>query len=170
MRGIQKILEVVVFWQCCIHFLPQFLAYLLYIDHFLSSDYLYLCLQTRDCYWCASYFLCLSVQLLSLIFIRVPVVKFTFRINILDLPCFVSMVWYLDCEASGKLGQLFSASFIWEFCKMSESGLLWVMGFRHESILNANLLTGLVSLIRWISSYLTMIAKVLYYLILLFSL
>lgn len=96
MRGMQKILEVVVFWQCCIHFLPQFLAYLSYIDHFLSSDYLYLCLQPRDCYWCASYFLCLSVQLLSLISIRVPVVKFTFRINILDLPCFVSRSSWFD--------------------------------------------------------------------------
>lgn len=90
----QKILEVVVLWQWCIHFFLQFLAYLLYIGHFLNSEYLWLCLQTRDCYWCVPYFFCLSVQPLSLVFIKVPVVKFTFRINISDL--FFSMSSWFD--------------------------------------------------------------------------
>lgn len=132
----------------------------------MNWDCLWLCLQTRDCYWRVPYFFCLSVQLLSLIFIKVPVVKFTVRINISDLSffCFYElMVWYFDCEAFVKLGQLFSASFVWVFCKMSEIWTHLGDGISTWNILSPNLLTGLVSLTIWISSHLTMNAKVLYY-------
>lgn len=56
-----------------------------YIDSFLNSAYLRLCLQTRDCCCSAYYFLCLRTEPLSLTFAKVPVVKIIFRINLLDL-------------------------------------------------------------------------------------